>query len=357
MKAFDKINYYRNIQAVVQNNPFREEGTEAVIFACDECTHMQTEYMLANNYYDEEQADLGYSQYYGDLQHTSKKLEKLASYLEFKSSLFEIGCGSGNALLEAEKYWEIVKGCDASEYKVNCAVRKGLSVTKGYFNKNLKIKDRFSAFCSFQVLEHVEDLYAILNYAYEILLKGGVGLINVPNGQEIIEKRLYHQMIMEHINYYTPFSLAYACKRAGFQILEIEPIKDTIELDIYVRKPLEWESLEEIRSCQIKQVNNYIKDCKMIGIYGAGAKAGYYSSLIDCKKVKYIFDGDKRKFGNYISGIPVPIEGIDEDKLRELEAVVIFSSSYNLEILKILKEDYKYKGRIIYFEDYKVICD
>ena len=78
---------------------------------------------------------------------------------------------------------------------------------------------------TFQVFEHLTDLYSVLNYALEILEPGGVGLINVPNGQRIVEENLYHQIIAEHVNYFTPESLATMAKRAGFDLIEYGPFQ------------------------------------------------------------------------------------------------------------------------------------
>ncbi len=77
----------------------------------------------------------------------------------------------------------------------------------------------------------MEQLQEAVRYAYDILNEGGVGLINVPNGQQIFEEGLYHQINWEHINYFTPYSLALLCNSAGFEILLLESDYEAIELD------------------------------------------------------------------------------------------------------------------------------
>ncbi|AIW41937.1 hypothetical protein X809_39455 [Paenibacillus polymyxa CR1] len=191
------------------------------------------------------------------------------------------------------------------------AKEAGLNVVHAYFDKQLDIGEGYSAFMNFQVFEHLLDFYSILEHAYEILEPGGVGLINVPNGQSIVERSLYHQIICEHVNYFTPFSLATMVRKAKFDIIEIENVANTIELDIYVRKSKKHTGFNNAKEDQRKVLREIMYKHENITIWGAGAKSEVYSKLIDnTSAIKHLVDSSDDKVGLYISGIDLQVEKV-----------------------------------------------
>ncbi|MDO5602252.1 MAG: class I SAM-dependent methyltransferase, partial [Oscillospiraceae bacterium] len=289
--------------------------------------------------------------YYEALDMTEKKIETLCGYAASRQKIVEIGCGQGKALLTASKYFSQCLGVEPSREECAAAEKNNVLVQCGYFNEQLNLSRDFSAFMCFQVFEHLSDIYEVLDYAFEVLETGGVGLINVPNGQELLRTGAYHQFITEHINYYTPFSLALAAVRAGFEIIRADAVKETMELDLYVRKPEKEKCLDSCKRTQRDEVNKFLEDSERITIWGAGAKAPVYSGLLDKPaRVVHLMDMDPQKEGRYVSGISVPIEPVSDRPLRESDAVLIFASAYNDEIIEKLREDYGYRGKIVYFE-------
>ena len=205
---------------------------------------------------------------------------------------------------------------------------------------------------TFQVLEHLDDLYGVLDYALELLVPGGVGLINVPNGRQIVEENLYHQVIAEHINYFTPESLVQMAKRAGYEIIELRAVPETIELDLYVRKPVPRSaSMDQARRSQQQTLHTQLAGCRCIGVWGAGYKSPIYGSLLSKNlPIGHLFDSNSEKAGKYIGCLPVPVEPVSADALEDCDAVLIFASSYNEEIIKSLRENFQYRKKIVYFE-------
>lgn len=217
---------------------------------------------------------------------------------------------------------------------------------------------RVIAFTTFQTLEHIEKLRDTINSLYDILEYDGVGLINVPNGEMIMKHNLYHQVLLEHINYFTPRSLITLAENAGFEILDVVLDKDTIEIDLYVKKN-ESISMEESYIEVQNDLNLVLDKYNKFGIYGAGQKSAYYSSLIckaNKKKINHVFDSNKEKVGKYLSGINERTECVNNKTLQECDAVIIFASSYNIEIIGGLRKN-GFKNDIIFFEDDKVKLD
>ena len=227
----------------LQDSPHNIELQDLTIYYCPYCSHRQTENNLPANYYsaqkDGHDKFNGFKQYYGTLQQTEFKIAKLAQYGKYQKNFLDIGCGEGQTLEIAEKYFGNCVGVEPTHSDT-----KKENIINAYFDKDFKLDDYlpdqsatnneyFSAFAAMQVFEHLEDVYSVLETAYSYLCEGGVGLINVPNGQLIYDNKFYHQVLGEHLNYFSPFSLALMAHKAGFDVIEIESINSTMELDLY----------------------------------------------------------------------------------------------------------------------------
>ncbi len=334
--------------SLLKVHPYICKKSDITLYKCLYCSHIQSDNLLTENYYEEYSDDFGKKQYFGELDNRETKIKLLREMADEGESIIEIGCGGGYDLKIAQPYFKRCFGVEPSEKECNIARKAGIEVINSYFNSGLNLHSKVSAFMMFQVMEHIDDIYEILRYAYEILEDKGVGLINVPNGQQIMDEGDLSQIILEHIHYYTPFSLAYAANKMGFHIERILPDKKAKEIDVYIRKN------EMIRSfnqcfCEGKEtLKNCTRGSASLAIYGAGAKAHIYSEMIEKDKVKHVFDSDESKVGKYISGIDIPVEEISKEKLNSCDAVVIFASSYNQEIINKLLVEYRYEGEIVY---------
>lgn len=332
--------------------PFVMRQADLLLYQCTHCTHIQLEYQLQQDYYQEYVGgSTGFTQYHGNLNQTDSKILKLSRYAAGKRNIIEIGCGTGRALEISKKYFTDCLGVEPSKNDAREAEKLGCSVLNAYFDPTLHLDQKFSAFQCFQVFEHLDDLYAVLNAAYDILEPGGVGLVNVPNGQEIVWQGYYHQVLAEHVNYFSPYSLAVMAHQAGFDVIEVESVADTIELDLYIRKQDALPKMNEQKQRQMKLLTRLLEGHSVISIWGAGAKAHIYSALLDQTiKISHLMDGSPSNIGKYISGISIPIEPVSQRAVQESDVIVIFASSYNDEIIKSLRERHHYQGAIIYFD-------
>lgn len=348
---------------LMMDAPRRIHTKDFILYRCPQCSHYQIAYYLPEEYYEgSDTSDTGQKQYTGNLNQTESKIQRLCGYSFSTHSIIEIGCGDiahgSESYRVAKTLYEQYVGVDPSAQVIRPAKQAGLPVIEGYFNSGLGLPYGFSSFMALQVFEHMTDLYGALNYAMELLEPGGVGLINVPNGRQIIEENLYHQVIAEHVNYFTPESLLQMSIQAGFEIIELRAIPETIELDLYIRKPsLRNVSMDQTRNHQRQALHTHLIGCQHIGIWGAGYKALIYSSLLsEDLPIAHLFDSDPEKLGKYIGNLPVPVEPICLDTLLECDAIVIFASSYNNEIIKTLQKTFCYPGKIIYFDNSNVKC-
>lgn len=351
MNEFEMIHGCRSEHFVIFEKPHTVSTDDYMMYQCPNCSHFQIEYCLPENYFDSYVSGMtGKSQYTGLLDQWKGKVRTLSKFSRNHTSIIEIGCGNpkgGGAYEEACKQYKRYLGIEPSQEECECAKKAGVPIIQGYFNWDLHLQETFSAFMTFQVFHMLVDLYSVLDYAFEVLEPDGVGLINVPNGQRIVQKNLYHQVVGELINYFTPYSLAVMARKAGFEIIQIEDISETVELDLYVRKPGGRKTFE-----QAKRDQQHLQGCTSIAIWGAGSKAPVYSHLLQEENpIHYLLDSSKEKIGRYIGNIPVPVQAVSKEALQNSDAIVIFASSYNKEITEKLKHEFNYTGKIIYFED------
>lgn len=362
-----EVVFYQNIERMraeggnlCRSNKFTIKTKRVYMYVCMSCGHVQIPYLLDDNYYENYDDVSGFKQYYSGLNKIEKKISKLRDYCKIDGQLLEVGCGGGYALEIANKYFSGTLGVDPSRKECEIAKNNGLNVICGEFDKRLKINEKVAAISTFQTFEHLEKLNEIINYMWEVLEDDGVALINVPNGEQILKNGLYHQLLLEHINYFSTQSIITLVKNAGFEVLDMDLDIETIEIDLDIKKRKNTK-FESVSMGIEKKLNDILTQYNNIGIYGAGAKSAYYSSIIhdsNKSKILHVFDTDVDKKGKYISGIDKSIELISNENINFCEIVIIFASSYNREIIKRLR-DTGYNKEIIIFEqeEIKLISD
>ena len=359
VRFFQEVSDIVREKDCVKSSFFFPKKENMHIFKCPGCTHMQIEDNLPVNYYCDYNENSGASQYMGSLDLFEEKILKLINHSANNEKLLDIGCGNGYALSIADRYFSKCIGVEPAANTYKIAQSKGLNVINDFFSENINLNNEFSAFMSFQVFEHLNDIYTVLNTAHKKLGWGGVGLINVPNGQRIIDRSLFHQLTFEHLNYFTPYSLTVMARNAGFDILEINDIDKTIELDIYIRKSDEVPQINFVKDNQRAKLQQIINEFgNTVTIWGAGVKSLNYSSLLsDGTIVKYVVDSSVNKQGKYIGGINKAVEAPSQFIVDDSNLIIIFASSYNDEIIIKIRNEYKFKGAIVYFIGENVLLD
>jgi|GEM_PF-595065 len=361
LSFLETISGCRYEQFALKKEPFKLITRDVVLYRCNHCLHIQTDFNLEDDFYKEYSPLQGSSQYYGGLIKIDSKLKLLRGYCSILGNssdlmFLDIGCGTGEALSAASVYFGVVKGVEPSQ-TADVAKKAGFDVVHDYFGDHLGMVNCVHAFSSCQVFEHLEEPLKILRSAYRALIPGGVGLINVPNGQMIATHRLYHQIVCEHINYFTPDSLCAMARAVGFELIEIHNNSDTFELDLYIKKPIMSKEYVSDNGLQVHKqtdqqtLHNILSKYQRVAVWGAGAKTIVYSQLLpDDVHVIHCFDSDSSKFKLYVSGIKAPIESPSENALSECDVVLIFASSYTEQIIIELKNAYHYSGAIVRFD-------
>ena len=156
--------------------------------------------------------------------------------------LLDVGCGSGDWLLEMRQRGWTVEGFDFDENAVKLARQKGLKVECGSLEEQNYAADSFDAITLNHVIEHVPDPVRTLAECARILKPGGKLVLFTPNTTS-----LGHRWFKEfwrglepprHLHIFSMKSLRRTLASAGFQDMTILPF--IVTSVIYESLLLRW---------------------------------------------------------------------------------------------------------------------
>lgn len=340
---------YPNMPARAQNFPGKddlekEKGTDLEIYQCPYCGLLQL-FSEPVDYYKDVIRAVAVSddmrQFREDYFH--KFVEK---YTLYGKKFVEIGAGCGEYmdLFSAENIE--LYGLEHLEESVKTANSKGLKVYSGFIeNQKTKIPGMpYDVFYIMNFLEHIPNPKEFLKGIANNLSEDGYGLIEVPNGDFIIQNQLYSEFMLDHLMYFTQDSLMVLLNQCGFEVLESEVIWNDYIISTIVRKKkmLNSHLFIEKQNETMTALNNYLdrlnKLNKKIAIWGAGHQALALMALSSMNgKVLCVIDSAKFKQNKFTPVTHIPI--LSPDMITELgiEEVIIMAGSYSNEILKIIR--------------------
>jgi 2-polyprenyl-3-methyl-5-hydroxy-6-metoxy-1,4-benzoquinol methylase len=169
--------------------------------------------------------NLGYANYRGVAEENARRMwhefqDILGDRKVTPRRVLDVGCATGGFLAEAKTAgWDGV-GVEFSEFAIEVAQKEfGLHVLKGdVFHPELA-ENSFGLVTMWHVLEHVLDPLATLAKARQLLAPGGLLFVELPNWSSVGRRargvRWSQLKPPEHINFFTPTTLAAAAGRAG----------------------------------------------------------------------------------------------------------------------------------------------
>lgn len=234
----------------------------------------------------------------------------------------------------------------------NIAHKLGKKVINAYFTRELELLGGYSAFVSTQVFEHITVIREVLEYAYELLEAGGVGLVEVPNGQKMYCEQSYYDVFSDHVNYYTPLSLCMLAYEVGFEVIQVSEEFNRNHMSLFVRKPFHQQrNFETVIQEDSDTINTLLKRYSKISVWGVGAKARSFIQLIDRKdKLLHFWDINSMIWGQYLDSAKYPITKPNGEEIQESDVILIFAAAYTEEIINDLKKKYGYSGDVICFD-------
>jgi SAM-dependent methyltransferase len=141
--------------------------------------------------------------------------------------ILDIGTGSGSFLRGLDARWEkyATEGSPANRERLRAA---GIECFESTGTAVAEASGTFAVITMFQVLEHIAPFRGILDACHALLRPGGALVISVPSAAAIYDQEQLtgcQDMTPNHINKWTPDSLALALQQHGFdpQPAAIEP--------------------------------------------------------------------------------------------------------------------------------------
>jgi hypothetical protein len=163
-------------------------------------------------------------------------------------------------------------------------------------------QEKYNAFLMFNYLEHFPEPIKILKQLFSNLDEPGVGIIEVPNFDDIIKNRIFGEFIIDHLFYFTEQTLRLVCELGGFEVLRIEEVWEGASLSATVRKrkPLSGTSFRDNEKQLIADMDDFISNYDSVAIYGAGHQTLMMLPMLqNIDKVSYIVDDFQVKHNTF----------------------------------------------------------
>ncbi|MEE1010348.1 MAG: class I SAM-dependent methyltransferase [Agathobacter sp.] len=299
--------------------------------------------------------------YYKDSTRAGERCEALVklrqeqySYLIDKYNLngkkiFEIGAGKGGflkTLVEMTEYNVEASGIENNEEFVKIArEQEGVNVFEGYLSdENMKIEGGpFDAFVSFAYIARLTEPNNVLRCMYNNLKDDGVGLVQVPSLEHLLENGGFFDITKDHIAYYDENTLRFLLENAGFEVVEHGVVSKLYIYAIVKKKKVinlaeKWSYVEKLK----QEITNYVRENrrngKKIAVWCAGHFAFTILSVAELgDDISYIIDNASFKQDRYSPASHIPIFSPKHFKEEPVDIILILGPIYIDEIVNEIR--------------------
>lgn len=211
-----------------------------------------------------------------DQAHLPRPIEIIkARYGGFQSrDVLEVGCATGDLLLEVKNAGARAKGVELSDFAAQIARKRSLDVKTGTIENIAATRDQFDVVMAFEVIEHVLSPTQFLATVARVVRPGGIFLVSTPNyacAKRFGSAWYGFNASFEHLYFYSLPVLAAMTRDAGFRL-------DYWETSTTMGGPDHSASFARL---QVERMRNLLFFIKEIGIYRTiravlRRKSGYY---------------------------------------------------------------------------------
>ncbi len=285
-----------------------------------------------------------------------------AEMLEFRKSQFasfvnyhglvgrkvlEVGCGKGEYLsILAENQIEAF-GIEFNDTAVDWCRSHGLNVNKNYIDSaDIKLSSGpFDGFIFLSFLEHFPSPSTALQGLYNNLADDAVGIVEVPNFDMIVSKKLFSEFISDHLLYFTEDTLKTTLNLNGFEVIECKPVwhEYILSATVIKRRQLDMTEFKNEIERVSKQFDDFIGPMKkeQVAIWGAGHQSLAMISILSLQdRVCCVLDSAEFKQGKFTPASHLPIFSPESLKSSSIRMLIIMAASYSDEVSKIVDQKY-----------------
>ncbi|MGJ4855468.1 class I SAM-dependent methyltransferase [Labrys sp. La1] len=234
------------------------------------------------------------SSYRSYLDEVASKAIKSINFVE-KLRILEIGCGQGQFLchlirMDKDNRIETIDGFDPAYRGLKGAFGNNINIHGQYFNKSsskiLSVKPNLIILR--HVLGYVQDPVEFLTLLREVIDDNETTLfIESPDAAWVLNNRAIQDIFYETCSFYTPSSLAMACRLSGFDMVS----STSVFGDQYflatarpstVYRPPELPNLIAYREQYIAYWRGLVAESQgPVAVWGAAAKGVGFTQLVD----------------------------------------------------------------------------
>ena len=201
--------------------------------------------------------------------------------------------------------------------------------------------DTYNAFLMFNYLEHFPEPRNTLTQIYNNLEEPGVGIVEVPNFDEIIRDRIFGEFIIDHLFYFTRQTLRFVFESSGFDVLRIQEIWEGASLSAIVKKrtPLTAIPFKENQKQLTRDIDNFVGRFESATIWGAGHQTLMMLAMMErLDKIPYVVDSFKEKQYKYTHLTHKPVIPPEQLITQPVEGIVIIVGWQYKEVLQRIEE-------------------
>lgn len=258
--------------------------------------------------------------------------------------VLEVGSGCGEYLELLDGAGMEAWGTEAGSSSVEKATRAGCRVQKVFPEEAETVLEGgpFSAFFSFNFMEHWPRPRGVLACIRRHLTQDAVGLVEVPNFDMLIEKRMATEFIADHLSYFTANTFRTALELSGFEVVEIEEVWHRYILSATVRKRrllVSGPFLAGLHT-QRERIAQFASGSgeRGLAVWGAGHQALASMALMGLKgRVRYVVDSASFKQGKFTPATHFPIVSPDELDRNPVSSILVMAAGFSDEVVRIIR--------------------
>jgi len=258
--------------------------------------------------------------------------------------VLEIGCGRGEYLALLREAGMDASGIEYSTANLKACRASGLSAQRAFLarpGQRLQAAP-FAAFACFNFMEHWPDPVGSLRAIAEQLRPDGLGFVEVPNFDMILEKALYSEFIADHLSYFTAETLDLTLRLAGFEIIEARSVWQDYILSAVVRKrpAVDVAPLTRQQALMRQQLVDFIAGYPpgQVAVWGAGHQALATIALTGiASQLRYVVDSAPFKQGKLTPATHLPIVAPEHLDAEPVQAVIVMAAAYSDEVARQIR--------------------
>lgn len=254
--------------------------------------------------------------------------------------IVEIGCGKGEYLELLARSGICATGLEYAPDAVENCQQAGLTVRRGFVESEMQRVPGapYDAFVTLNFLEHWPDPVGSLRGIAASLDHHGVGLVEVPNFDMILDKGLYSEFIGDHLCYFTQRTLSFTLEAAGFDVLDCQVIWHDYIISATVRRrqALNFGKLTtrcaEVKASLLRFID--LHGTGKVAVWGAGHQALAAIALSGIHdRLAYVIDSAPFKQGKFTPATHLPIHAPDILDQSPVTAIIVMAASYSDEVV------------------------